>query len=166
MVELIQSLWVWVTATYPGKIAASVFVSMLPIVELRGGIPIAVGLGLEPRVAIPVCVLGNIIPILPVLLVIRQLFRWMRSFSPWTARLVGMLERRVNKHRDVLDKYAWMGLAVLTAIPLPGTGAWTAAMLAGLAGVRFRQAVPAISLGVACAAAIMSVLSYGVAAIL
>ncbi|MCD8141837.1 MAG: small multi-drug export protein, partial [Clostridiales bacterium] len=75
------------------------------------------------------------------------------------------LERRANKHRDVLDKYAWMGLVILTAVPLPGTGAWTSSLLAALTGVRLKHAFPAIALGVVIAAVVIGTLSYGVAAL-
>lgn len=165
MITFFLSLWDWLTSTFVGKIAASLFVSMVPLIELRGGIPIAVGLGLDPHIAIPVCVVGNIVPVIPILLVIRRLFWWMRHQGRGMQKLVEWMERRVNKHRDVLDKYAWMGLVILTAIPFPGTGAWTSSMLAGLTGMRFKHAIPAIALGVIIAAVIMSVVSYSVAAV-
>lgn len=161
-----QTFWAWLISTFPGKIVASFFVSMLPVIELRGGIPIAVGLGLSPRVAIPVCIIANIIPIIPILLFVKVVFRWMRSWGPKFANLVDKLEAKGNKHRDVLDKYAWMGLVILTAVPLPGTGAWTASLLAALTGVRIKHAFPAIALGVVIAACVIGVLSYGVAAII
>ncbi len=162
---MLTSLWTWLTSSFVGKIAASLFVSMLPVIELRGGIPIAVGLGLAPHVAIPVCVVGNIIPILPVLLLIRHMFAWMRLRGHLLRKFVGFLERKVEKNRPILDKYAWLGLVILTAVPIPGTGAWTASMVAGVAGVRFKHAVPSIALGVVIAAVIIGVLSYGVAAV-
>ncbi len=165
MTASLQALWVWVTSTFGGKLAASLFVSMLPVIELRGGIPIAVGLGLAPRVAIPVCVLGNILPIVPVILFIKAVFAKMRQWGGFFASLVDKLERKANKHRDVLDKYAWMGLVLLTAVPLPGTGAWTSSLLAALTGIRLKHAFPAIALGVVIAAVVIGTLSYGVAAL-
>ena len=163
--SILHSFWTWLTATYAGKLAASCFVSMLPIIELRGGVPLAVGMGLPPKVAIPLCVVSNFVPIIPAILFIEQLLRWMRQRGKLLRSIALWLEQRVLKHQDVLDKYAWLGLMILTAIPLPGTGAWTASMLAGLANVPIRKAFPAIALGVVIAAVIMSVLSYGVAAV-
>lgn len=158
--------WIWLTSTYAGKIAASMFVSMLPVIELRAGLPIAVGLGLEPKIAIPVCAIANMLPIPFILLFVQGVFRWMRRHGAFLGKIVDFFENKANKNRDVLDKYAWLGLTILTAIPLPGTGAWTASLLAALAGVRFKHAVPSIMLGVVIAAAIMSVVSYGVAAVI
>lgn len=159
------SLLSWMTGTYSGKLAASFLVSMLPIIELRGGVPLAVGMGLSPQVAIPLCVVANMIPIIPAILLIEHFLHWMRHHGRYLRKLALWLEQRVRRNQDVLDKYAWLGLMILTAIPLPGTGAWTASMLAGLADVPVRKAFPAIALGVVIAAAIMSVLSYGVAAV-
>lgn len=161
-----SAIWTWLTSTFAGKIAASMFVSMLPVIELRAGLPIAVGLGLDPKIAIPVCVIANCIPIPFILLFVQAVFRWMRRHGRLLGQIVDFFENKANKNRDVLDKYAWLGLTILTAIPLPGTGAWTASLLAALAGVRFKHAVPSIVLGVFIAAGIMSVVSYGVAAVI
>jgi uncharacterized membrane protein len=136
---------------------------MLPVVELRGGVPLAVGMGLEPQIAIPLCVLANMIPIIPVIVCIQHILRWMRHHGKTMRRFAILLQWRVTRHRKVLDRYAWMGLMLLTAIPIPGTGAWTASMLAGLTGVRIRYAFPAIAMGVVLASLIMGILSYGVA---
>lgn len=162
----LSSFWTWLTSTFAGKIAASAFVSMLPVIELRGGLPIAVGLGLDPKVAIPVCVVANCLPVPFILLFVQAVFRWMRRHGSFLGKVVDFFENKANKNRDVLDKYAWLGLTILTAIPLPGTGAWTASLLAAIAGVRFKHAVPSVILGVFIAAGIMSVVSYGVAAVI
>lgn len=164
MLSFFSSLWAWLTGSFAGKIAASMLVSMLPVIELRAGVPIAVGLGLEPSVALPVCAFANMLPIVPVMVCIQHVLRWARHHGSLMQKAACWLENRVNRHRDVLDRYAWLGLVILTAVPLPGTGAWTSSMLAGLTGVRIRYALPAISLGVVIAGIIMSVLSYGVAA--
>ena len=161
----LQSFWLWLTKTFAGKIVASFFVSMLPVVELRGGVPLAVGMGLPPQVAIPLCVLANMIPIIPVIVCIQHILRWMRHHGKHLRRAAILLELRVKRNRKVLDRYAWLGLMILTAVPIPGTGAWTASMLAGLTGVRIRYAFPAIALGVVIASFLMGVLSYGVAAV-
>lgn len=166
MIAAFQTLYAWITSTLVGKIAVSAFVSMLPVIELRGGIPIAVGLGLSPKIALLVCVLANCVPIVPVLLLFRYLLKLLQGFGGIFARLANWLETRTIRHQDVLDKYAWFGLFVLTAIPLPGTGAWTASMLAALAGVRMKKAAPAIIAGVLAAGAIVGFVSYGVAALI
>lgn len=166
MLTAIQTFWVWVTSTFLGKIIASFFVSMLPLVELRGGIPIAVGLGLSPRIALPVCILANILPIPFIILFVRKIFSVIRKWSPRFERLVTRLEAKGYKHKDMVDKYAVAGLFILTAIPLPGTGAWTASLLATLLDLRLSRAFFPIALGVVAAGILIAFLSYGVASLL
>lgn len=162
MITALQTLYAWITSTTLGKVAVSAFVSMLPIVELRGGIPVAVGLGLPLEQSLLICILANCVPIIPVLLLFRFLLKTLRKFGGVFSRCANWLETRAAKHQKTLDKYAAFGLFLLTAIPLPGTGAWTASMLAALAQVPIRKSAPAIILGVLAAGAIVSVVTYGV----
>ena len=162
MLTTLHTFWVWVTSTLVGKIVASGFISMLPLVELRAGIPIAVGLGLEPRIAILTCIVANIIPIPFIILFIRKIFAVVRKWSATFEKLISKVEAKAYKHQDMIDKYAAMGLFILTAIPLPGTGAWTGALVAALLDIRMRHALPAIFLGVVIAGAIVTTLTYGV----
>ena len=166
MLTTLHTFWVWVTSTLVGKIVASGFISMLPLVELRAGIPIAVGLGLEPRIAILTCIVANIIPIPFIILFIRKIFAVVRKWSATFEKLISKVEAKAYKHRDMIDKYAAMGLFILTAIPLPGTGAWTASLLATLMDMRLSRAFFPIALGVVGAGTIMALLSYGVAALI
>lgn len=134
-------------------------VSMLPIIELRGGIPVAALLGIEFLPALALCVLGNLLPIPFILLLIIPIFNWMKKtklFSP----LVAKLESKTLSKRDRLEKGEFWGLMIFVGIPLPGTGAWTGALLAALLGIKFKKAIVAIICGVLIAAAIMSILFY------
>lgn len=134
-------------------------VSMLPIVELRGGIPVAALLGIDFLPALTLCVLGNLLPIPFILLLIIPIFNWMKKtklFSP----LVAKLESKTLSKRDRLEKGEFWGLMIFVGIPLPGTGAWTGALLAALLGIKFKKAIVAIICGVLIAAAIMSILFY------
>ena len=134
-------------------------VSMLPIVELRGGIPVAALLGIDFLPALTLCVLGNLLPIPFILLLIIPIFNWMKKtklFSP----LVTKLESKTLSKRDRLEKGEFWGLMIFVGIPLPGTGAWTGALLAALLGIKFKKAIVAIICGVLIAAAIMSILFY------
>lgn len=134
-------------------------VSMLPIVELRGGIPVAALLGIDFLPALTLCVLGNLLPIPFILLLIIPIFNWMKKtklFSP----LVAKLENKTLSKRDRLEKGEFWGLMIFVGIPLPGTGAWTGALLAALLGIKFKKAIVAIICGVLIAAAIMSILFY------
>ncbi len=133
--------------------------SILPIIELRGGIPVAALLGIEFLPALALCVLGNLLPIPFILLLIIPIFNWMKKtklFSP----LVTKLENKTLSKRDKLEKGEFWGLMIFVGIPLPGTGAWTGALLAALLGIKFKKAIVAIICGVLIAAAIMSILFY------
>ncbi len=134
-------------------------VSMLPIVELRGGIPVAAVMGIDFLPALALCVLGNLLPIPFILLLIIPIFKWMKTtklFSP----LVTKLESKALAKSDKLEKGEFWGLMIFVGIPLPGTGAWTGALLAALLGIKFKKAIIAIILGVLIAAAIMSIIFY------
>ena len=139
---------------------------MVPVVELRGAIPIGVGLDLPLWVAILVSVVGNMIPVPFIILFIRHIFKWMRKVSKTFARIVDKMEEKAEKHKDKVTKYGFWGLFILVAIPLPGTGAWTGALVAAMMDLRLKTALPAIFLGVIGAAIIVSVVTYGVAAML
>lgn len=162
MAAAFQAFYAWITSTVAGKAVVSAVVSMLPVIELRGGIPIAIGLGLSVKSSILICVLANCIPILPILLVFRRVLELLRARGGGLTRFANWMETHATKHRDTLDKYAAFGLCILTAIPLPGTGAWTASMLAAIMQVPVRLAAPAITVGVIGAGIIVSVVSYGV----
>ena len=133
--------------------------AMAPVLELRFAIPLGVAAGLSPAVACAVSILGNMVPVPFIMLLIRRLFDWLRStrFGP----RIAWLEQRAHLKGRLVRKYRLPGLIILVAIPLPGTGAWTGALVAAL-HIRMRHAVPAIFLGVAIAGAIVTVLTYGV----
>ena len=135
--------------------------AMVPVLELRGAIPVGVAAGLSPAVACVVSVLGNMAPVPFILLLIRRIFDWLRG-TAWFGPKIAWLERRAHLKGRVVRKYRLPGLIILVAIPLPGTGAWTGALVAALLDIRMRHAVPAIFLGVVIAGAIVTVLTYGV----
>ena len=136
---------------------------MVPILELRGGL-LAAGpalLNVPMWTAIPVCIIGNLIPIPFILLLITPIFNWMKGtkhLKPFVERM----EARAMKKSDQIEKYEFWGLLLFVGIPLPGTGAWTGALIASLVGVKFRKAFPAIICGVLLASVIMTILSYTV----
>ncbi len=161
-----EALINWFVATLGGKASKEIIVfliSMVPILELRGGL-LAAGptiLDVDMWKAIPIAVVGNLVPIPFILLLITKIFDWMKG----TKKLKPMVERLEAKalsKSDKIEKYQIWGQEVFVGIPLPGTGAWTGALIASLLGIRFRKAFPAIVLGVLMATVIMTVLSYGV----
>ena len=135
--------------------------AMVPVLELRGAIPVGVAAGLSPLTACAISVVGNMVPVPFILLLIRRIFDWLRGTRLFGPK-IDWLERRAHLKGRVVKKYRLPGLIILVAIPLPGTGAWTGALVAALLDIRMRHAVPAIFLGVAIAGAIVTVLTYGV----
>jgi uncharacterized membrane protein len=140
--------------------------AMVPVVELRGAIPYGVLAGLSVPIAFVLAVLGNLAPI-PVLVVFtRKVFEWLRTKSEGLDRMVSRLEAKAEKNKEVVERYEFWGLVVLVAIPLPGTGAWTGALVAAMMDMRLKRAMPAIILGVLIAGVIVTTLTYGVDALL
>ena len=116
-------------------------------------------LGVPILKAIPICIIGNIIPIPFILLFIRKIFQWMKKL-PFFAKLIGKLEDRAMKKSDSIKKYEFWGLVLFVGIPLPGTGAWTGSLIAALE-IDFKKAVLAELLGIIIATVIVSLVSYG-----
>lgn len=148
-----------------GKILMTFLVSMVPIIELRGAIPIAVAHGLMPAIAIPVAILGNLLPVPFIIIFIRKIFLLIRRWFPKLNRMVDRLEEKGRSKKDVIEKSAFWGLFFFVAIPLPGTGAWTGALIAAMLDMRLKRAFPSILLGVLTAGIIVAFVSYGAAAL-
>lgn len=148
-------------SSFIGKIVMTLIISMVPVIELRGALPIAVANGLQYPIAIIVSIIGNLIPVPFIIIFIRKIFEWMRRISKKLDLLVSKLEARAESKSDVVQKYAFWGLFILVAIPLPGTGAWTGALVAAMLNMRLKKAFPAIALGVVGAAVIVTFVTYG-----
>lgn len=144
-----------------GKEFIIFLISMVPILELRGGL-LAAGpalLDVPMWQAIPICFIGNLVPIPFILLLITKIFDWMKGTKKLKP-LVEKLEHKAMSQSANIEKYEFWGLVAFVGIPLPGTGAWTGSLIAALLGIRFRKAFPAIVLGLVIATVIMTVLSY------
>lgn len=136
-------------------------ISMIPILELRGGLIAAKVLSIPYVRALILCIIGNIIPIPFILLFINKIFEWLKNFRI-TRRIVEKLEKRAMGKSDSIQKYEFLGILLFVGIPLPGTGAWTGSLIAALLRIKLRKAVPAVFLGILLAAAIMSFVAYGI----
>ena len=147
-------------------ILLTMLMAMVPVVELRGAIPMGVSMDLPVWEVLFASVIGNMIPVPFIVLFVRKVFDWLGKQSGALARRVRWLEDRARKKGAVLDRYRLMGLFILVAIPLPGTGAWTGSLVAALFDMRIKVAFPVIFLGVLAAGIIMCVLSYGFAALI
>ena len=143
-----------------GKEVIVFIISMIPILELRGALLVAGPLlGVPVSVAVPVSVIGNIIPVPFILLLITPIFQWMKGtklFRP----MVEKLESKAMSKSDQIEKYEFWGLVLFVGIPLPGTGAWTGSLIAALLGIKFKKAFPAVILGILIATVIMCFISY------
>ena len=144
-----------------GKIFMTLLVSMTPVIELRMAIPMAVAHGVNYWTAVTVSIIGNLLPVPFIVLFIRKIFEAMRKWSRKLDGVITKLEKRAEKKSDVVQRYAFWGLFILVAIPLPGTGAWTGALVAAMLNMRLRRAFPAIAFGVLVAAAIITLATYG-----
>lgn len=138
----------------------TLFISMVPVIELRVAIPVGLGLGLPLWLAVSVSIIGNLIPIPFIIIFIKKIFAIMRKWDKLDG-LVTRLEKRAESKSDTIKKYAFWGLFLFVAIPLPGTGGWTGALIAAMLDMPLKKAFPAILLGVFGAALIVSTVSYG-----
>lgn len=163
---LVQGL----TAALGGKVSKELIIfiiSMIPILELRGGLLAASPALLDIPIlkAIPICILGNLLPIPFILLLIEQVLIWMEQI-PGLGRIALWLRQKADKNKGQVERYGFWGLVLFVGIPLPGTGAWTGSLVAALLHMRFRKAFAAILLGIVIATIIMSLLSYGLLGVL
>ena len=140
--------------------------AMVPVIELRGAIPYGVVAGLSVHTAFILAVLGNLAPIPFLVVFTRKVFEWLRRQSAWLDNMVGRLEAKADSKKGIVEKYEFFGLMLLVAIPLPGTGAWTGALVAAMLNMRLKTAMPAITAGVIIAGIIVTTVTYGAGAIL
>ena len=139
-------------------------VSMVPLIELRGGLIAAALLGMPLWESILFCLIGNIIPVPFILLFITPIFNWLKTtklFRP----LVEKIEARSMGKSEKIKKAEFWGLVLFVGIPLPGTGAWTGSLIACLLNVDRKKAFCAVILGLLLATTIMCVFTYGIPAI-
>lgn len=158
-----ESIAVWFTNTLGQYVSEEIvifIISMIPILELRGGLIAASLLKVSLVKAIPICIIGNIIPIPFILLFIRQIFKWLGKTKLFHG-LVERLESKAMSKSDRIKQWEFWGLALFVGIPLPGTGAWTGSLIAALLEIDIKKAVLAELVGIAMATIIMSVFSYG-----
>ena len=154
-----MELFEFLTGTTSGKCLFTMLVSMIPVIELRGGLPFGVALGLPYYLAFPAAVIGNLIPA-PFIVYIRRIFELLRRYLPSLNGLIDKLEKKAHLKGKKVQKYQYIGLWLFVAIPLPGTGAWTGSLAAAFLGMRLKKAMPAVVLGVLTAGCIMLGLTH------
>lgn len=142
------------------------FCSMIPIIELRGAIPLGAALGLPWWQNFIICFLGNLLPVPFILLLINRVIRWFsRSRVKFLNKFANWLLQKAEKNRDKIEKYGFWGVAIFVGIPLPMTGAWTGSLAAAVIDLKFWKALLSAVIGVIMAGVIMSLISYGVIAV-
>ncbi|MCI9557717.1 small multi-drug export protein [Clostridiaceae bacterium] len=159
--SLVQGL----TSALGGKVSGEIIIfiiSMIPILELRGGLLAASPALLNVPIlrAIPICIAGNLLPIPFILLLIEKVLDLMEQI-PFLDRIALWVREKADKHKGQVETYGFWGLVLFVGIPLPGTGAWTGSLVASLLHMKLRKSFPAILLGIVLATIIMSLLSYG-----
>ena len=164
--SLVQGL----TAALGGKVSGEIIIfiiSMIPILELRGGLLAASPALLNVPIlrAIPICIIGNLLPIPFILLLIEKVLDLMEKI-PGLCKIARWVRQKADKNKGQIEKFGFWGLALFVGIPLPGTGAWTGSLVAALLHMKFGKAIAAILVGIAMATIIMSLLSYGLLGVL
>lgn len=155
-----MELFEWLTQDTVGQCLLTAMVSAIPIIELRGGIPFGVALGLPMWLAFIVAVIGNLLPVPFIIIFIRRIFLWIRRYMPRLNSVIDSLEKKAHLKGKTVTKYKYIGLWLFVAIPLPGTGAWTGSLIAAFLDMRLKKAFPAVFLGVITAGCIMMALTH------
>ncbi|GFR35992.1 COG2426 family protein [Thermobrachium celere] len=139
-----------------------IFIACLPIIELRGAIPIGISLGLSPLHSMILSLIGSMIPVPFILFGVRPIFEYLRKTKLFKNIVHSITAKTINKSSHKIQKYGARGLVIFVAIPLPGTGVWSGSLVAALLDIRFKWAFPAILLGNLIAGVLIMGFSSGV----
>lgn len=162
-VVMAETIVAWITGIFGasvGKIIGVFFVSLLPIIELRGAIPVAFALGLSWQTAMVCSIIGNLLPIPFILIFLEYVFEFMKKHNILKNLVLKMEEKAQNGSKKV-EKYKFWGLLIFVAIPLPGTGGWTGALIASVMKMNKKHAFLSILGGVIIAGVVVTLLTYG-----
>ena len=146
-----------------GKEILVFIISLLPILELRGGLIVAELIGLSPIKSYIISIIGNLLPIPFILLLINKILDWMRQSKHFKG-IANWLDSKVEKHKGQIEKYGYLGVVLFVAVPLPGTGAWTGSLIASVLNMNRKKTFLAVLIGVFIASIIMMLLSFGLLA--
>ena len=146
-----------------GKQILVFIISLMPVLELRGGLLAAALLDLDPIQSYIICILGNILPVPFILLLINKILNWMRNNKKLKG-IANWLDKKVEKHKGQIEKYGYLGVVLFVGIPLPGTGAWTGSLIASVLEMDRKKTFLAVLAGVFMASVIMMLLSFGLLA--
>lgn len=158
--QIVDTIMSFLQDKVPEELVAFL-ISLCPVLECRGGMIAARLMEIPFIKAFLICYLGNMIPIPFIILFIRKIFEFLRRFK-FFSKIVEKLEAKTEKNKEKVLKYEAWGLLLFVAIPLPGTGGWTGALMAALLDIRMKKSLPIIAIGVLIAGFIMSGLTYGI----
>lgn len=161
LAETLVNAFSGLTSLKYGKELIIFIISLMPILELRGGLIAAALLGLKIVPSFIICFIGNIIPIPFILWLITPIFNWLKKTKLFRG-IVVKLENKAMKKKDQIEKLQYIGLMLFVGIPLPGTGAWTGCLIAALLNMDKKKAMLYAILGVIMAGIIMMIVSYGI----
>jgi len=163
LVNALIGLFQGLTAIKYGREIVVFIISLLPLLELRGGILAASILKLSPLPGYIISIIGNVIPIPFILLLINKILEWMKN-NKFFKGFANWLFGKVEKHKGQIEKFGYFGLVLFVGIPLPGTGAWTGSLIASVLEMDRKKSFIAIMIGIIMASIIMMIISYGVIA--
>ena len=146
-----------------GKQILVFVISLMPILELRGGLIAAALLGISPLQSYIICIIGNLVPIPFILFLINKILNWMRNSKHFN-KMASWLDKKVEKHKGQIEKFGYLGIVLFVGIPLPGTGAWTGSLIASVLEMDKKKTFLSVLLGVFMASVIMMIFSYGLLA--
>ena len=162
MIDAIQNFFLETV----GKELCVFFCSMIPIIELRGAIPLGAALGLPVWQSFVLSIVGNMLPVPIILLFVKKVLSFMsKSRVKFFNKVATFVYAKAEKNRAKIEKYAFWGVALFVGIPLPMTGAWTGSLVAAMINMKFWKAFLSAFVGVLCAGIVMSLVSYGVVVI-
>ena len=163
LVNTIIGLFGGLTAIKFGNEIFVFIISLMPILELRGGLIASALLNLSPLKSYIICIIGNILPVPLILLLINKILSWMRNSKHFN-KIANWLDKKVEKHKGQIEKYGYLGIILFVGIPLPGTGAWTGSLIASALEMDRKKTFIAVCAGVIMASIIMMILSFGILA--
>ena len=162
-----EKLAKWFVGVFGGLLSSSIskyifiiILSMSPILELRGGLIAASIMNLDPWISFVICIIANIIPIPFLLLLLDKLLNFMRKHKTFHG-ILNKLDKKVKKNRQSIEKYGFWALLLFVAVPLPGSGGWTGALIATALKLDKKKSFATICLGILIAAIVMMLFSYG-----
>jgi len=163
-----EKIVTWIIGTFGGlasiKFGRQILVfiiSLMPILELRGGLLAASLLGLKPLESYLICVIANLLPVPFILWFITPIFDWLKK-KGFLTKFLKKIEDKANSKKDKIEKAEFWGLLLFVGIPLPGTGAWTGSLIASMINMNKKKALLAVTLGIFMASIIMMLISFGI----